>query len=189
VSRRIWSTIGRLLEPEDLRTVASLASESGVTNLNRRGFLRLAGIGAAAGLAAPTLDKLDFLARNPTSILVPSYQTPYYIKIDAKNKSIRYVYDRVKYVTRRSDQLLWPVKSNTVSGLAQAVSEAFDHPDMIAEPSPIMSPISPHELTMINSWSITEDSMKFLKEGAIVQGDQIWQSLSTRGKPFVGIDT
>lgn len=187
MSRRIWSTIGRLLDAEDSKTVASLASENGIS-LNRRGFLRLAGIGAAAGLAAPTLDKLDFLARSPSTIVMPG-EHQYYIAIDCGNRSIRHVYDRVKYVTRRSDQVLWPVKSNTVSGLAQALSEAFDHPDMMLMPPPIMSPISPHELTMMNSWSITEDSMKFLKEGAIVQGDQIWQSLSTRGKPFVGIDT
>jgi hypothetical protein len=37
----------------------------------RRELLRLLGIGTAAGLATPTLDKLDFLIRQPTSIIKP----------------------------------------------------------------------------------------------------------------------
>ena len=44
--------------------------------MNRRGFLSLLGRATAAGLALPTLEQLDYLARRPHSVYIPGTYVP-----------------------------------------------------------------------------------------------------------------
>lgn len=128
--------------------------------MNRRGFLRAFAVGSAAGVALPVLDKLDFLIRQPHTIITPG--DPFWIDYETQTMGVRR-------------------GLHTVNEFYSWIAEQADSFQAMGFKNPML-PVTPWEYTCENNYVIDEQSMAHLKEGTITQkvGGKVeqWGSIS-----------
>lgn len=132
------------------------------------------GVATAAGAAAPYIDKLDFLVRQPSSIILPptpniATQGGLEIAIDPVNNIISVVNP--------------PPTGFTARELYSAISDKFDETAMMTFKFPMM-PHTKNVMSMENGWSLAPPALKGVRKGTILasKGDYS-QSLIDLGVP------
>ena len=128
--------------------------------MNRRGFIRALSVATAAGASLPTLEKLDFLVRQPTTVIMPGEQ----FWIDWETKTIG----------------VHSGPMRTIQELYDWVSEQADEFKNLVFPAPML-PTTPHLYKMENNYVIGENYFRFLKGGSVQQKrdgrEEIWSVL------------